>query len=84
MCMSLGWPGKASASSKISVYFCSSHMHVEKVLNSIVYVINVYYHKRLINLEEVRLDSAVLEATLGHDSGREETWSSWFQRDISG
>lgn len=46
-------------------------------------MINVYYHKRLINLKEVCLHSTVLEATLGHDSGREETWRFWVQWDIS-
>lgn len=46
-------------------------------------MINVYYHKRLINLKEVSLHSTVLEATLGHDSGREETWRLWVQWDIS-
>lgn len=76
--MSLGWPGKASASSKFS-----DHLTCGKG-DYILYLTNVYYHKGLINLEEVCLDSTVLEATLGHDSGREETRSFWFQRDIRG
>lgn len=40
--------------------------------------------KRGINLQKVCLHSTVLEATLGHDSGREKSWRFWIQWDISG
>lgn len=41
-------------------------------------------YKRLINLQELCLHSTVLEATLVHDSGGEQSWSFWVQWDISG
>lgn len=40
--------------------------------------------KRLTNLQKVCLHSTVPEATLGHDSGRQQCWRFWFQWDISG
>lgn len=36
----------------------------------------------LLNLQEVRLHGTVLEATLVDDSGREQPWNIWIQRNI--
>lgn len=45
---------------------------------------DAWVYKRLLNLQEVCLHSAELEATLGHDSGGEQSWSFRVQWDISG
>lgn len=34
-------------------------------------------------LQKVSLDSAVVEATLDHNSGTEESWCQWIQRQVS-
>lgn len=81
MSRSLGWPGKLQHPSRFLFY--PDHLARVNKITTFLYMIKVYYHKRLIHLKEVCLHSTVLEATLGHDSGREETWRFWVQWDIS-